>query len=259
MSIISCNEKGEIVTQKVDSIESKKDLIKRMYCKAASDDELEMFLMACKRTGLDPFMKQIYAIKRGNTMTIQTGIDGFRLIAERTGNYSPGKEPAFTYDEKGKVLSATAYIKKRTSDNVWHEVASTAYMEEYNANQGLWSKMPRTMLAKCAEALALRRAFPAELSGLYTADEMGQSNNAEANIPHIERDERLDEEQICRIKAAMEKIDDGEFIARLDGYIEQLGKKNIFEINQKHFSKIIKHIENKAKEKDELNGQETVA
>jgi phage recombination protein Bet len=160
----------------IAEIDAKKELVKRLYCKGSSDDELELFLHACKRTGLDPFMKQIYAIKRGNSMTIQTGIDGLRLVAERTGNYSPGRESSFAYDDKGNVISATSYIKKRTSDNTWHEVAATAYMDEYNPKQGLWSKMPRAMLSKCAEALALRKAFPAEMSGLYTNDEMQQAD-----------------------------------------------------------------------------------
>lgn len=160
----------------IQNEESMKDLVKRLFCKNCTDDEAELFAHVCQKTGLDPRAKQIYAIKRGNSMTIQTGIDGFRLIAERTGNYSPGRESTFTYDKNNYVTSATSYIKKRTADNTWHEVACTAYMEEYNPKQGLWGKMPRTMLAKCAEALALRKAFPAELSGLYTADEMHQAD-----------------------------------------------------------------------------------
>lgn len=151
-------------------------LVKRTICKGADNDELQLFIHACNKTGLDPFMKQIYAIKRGAVMTIQTGIDGFRLIAERTGNYSPGREPTFAYDEKGHLLSATAYIKKKTSDGVWHEIAATAHLEEYNAGQGLWKKMPKAMLAKCSEALCLRKSFPADLSGLYTQEEMQQAD-----------------------------------------------------------------------------------
>lgn len=158
-----------------NDIDSKKDLIKRLYCKGSTDDELELFIHACKRVGLDPFMKQIYAIKRGNALTIQTAIDGFRVIAERTGCYSPGRESTFTYDEKEKVLSATSYIKKMTLDKTWHEIAATAYMEEYDGKNTFWNKMPRTMLSKCAEALALRKAFPAQLSGLYTKEEMDQA------------------------------------------------------------------------------------
>jgi phage recombination protein Bet len=144
-------------------------------CKGASDAELEMFLHICKHTGLDPFMRQIYSIPRGGQRTTQTSIDGFRLIAERTGRYAPGKESTFTYDEKGAMLSATSYVRKMTADGTWHDVAATAYMAEFKGSTPFWTKMPHVMLAKVAEAVALRKAFPADLSGIYTAEEMDQA------------------------------------------------------------------------------------
>ena len=154
--------------------------IKNMYCKGATDDEFKVFLYTCERTGLDPFAKQVYAIKRGSAMTIQTSIDGYRLVAERTGRYCPGQKPSYEYDKNGKLLSATAYVKKLTQDGTWHvveaEAAFNEYMQAYNGKpSGLWEKMPRVMLAKCAEALAIRKCFPAELSGVYTKEEMEQA------------------------------------------------------------------------------------
>lgn len=157
-------------------------LLKNTICRGTNDNELQLFLHACQRTGLDPFMKQIHAVKRGDIMTIQTGIDGFRLIAERTGNYSPGREPTFVYDKDGELCSSTAYVKKRTLDGTWHEVAATAFFSEYcqKTRDGnptrFWKEMKHNQLAKCAEALALRKAFPADLSGLYTQEEMQQAD-----------------------------------------------------------------------------------
>lgn len=176
------------------------EILKNSICKGASDEEFQVFLIACAKTKLDPFMKQIYAVKRWDSrlkrevMSVQTAIDGYRLIAERTGLYSPGPEPTYTYDPEGKLLSATAYIKKQTSDGTWHTVSSSAYIDEYcqtctdkNTGEkrptGMWANMPRTMLAKCAESQALRRAFPAEMSGIYTKEEMAQSE--EASTPCI--------------------------------------------------------------------------
>lgn len=166
--------------------------IKNIYCKGATDDEFKVYLYTCQRTGLDPFAKQIYYIKRGNQMTIQTSIDGYRLVADRTGKYAPGQEPTYVHDAHGKLLSATAYIKKLTKDGTWHIVPATAHFDEYvqvfnGKPTGLWLKMPRTMLAKCAEALAIRKAFPAELSGVYTKEEMDQADVVDiTNHPDVE-------------------------------------------------------------------------
>jgi len=172
------------------------EILKNSICKGVSNEEFEIFLMACQKTQLDPFMRQIYAVKRkakkpdgtwGETMTIQTGIDGYRLIAERTGCYAPGPEPTYTQDTQGNLLSASAYIKKQTRDGTWHTVSASAYADEFvqtytdksngeKRPMGMWANMPRTMLAKCAEAQALRKAFPAEMSGVYTKEEMQQAD-----------------------------------------------------------------------------------
>lgn len=159
------------------------ELVKDTIAKGASDDELMLFLHMAQRTGLDPFSKQIYLIKRWDNkekrevMSVQTGIDGLRLIADRTERYAPGRAPTFEYDSSGTLFSATAYVKKFVRGE-WHEVAATAHYDEYVQRKRdggvtqMWEEKPHIMLAKCAEALALRRAFPADLSSLYTADEM---------------------------------------------------------------------------------------
>gem|GEM_PF-507492 len=172
------------------------EILKNFICKGLTDSELKIFLMACVKTQLDPFMRQIYAVKRKQRkndgsyeemMTIQTGIDGYRLIAERTEQYAPGPEPSYSHAEDGSLLSATSYVKKLTKDGTWHTVSASAYLEEFiqtsfdkqtqkRKPSGLWATMPRTMLAKCAEAQALRKAFPAVMSGVYTKEEMDQAD-----------------------------------------------------------------------------------
>lgn len=171
-------------TEALDS--NKLELIKRTICKGATDDELQLFVHACKKTGLDPFMRQIFAVKRWDTsarrevMTIQTGIDGYRLIADRTGKYAPGRDTEFGYDGEGRLQWAKAYIKKMTPDGQWHEISAIAFWDEYvqTTKDGkatiFWQKKGHLMLSKCAEALALRKTFPAELSGIYTKEEMSQ-------------------------------------------------------------------------------------
>lgn len=191
--VVAVIEPGTSITIPAQLNREQVELVKRTVAKGTTDDELKLFLYTCARTGLDPLAKQIHAIKRWNSrekrevMSIQTGIDGYRLIAERTGRYAPGQQP--TYEtEGGRLISATAYVKKLVA-GTWHEVAASAYWEEYvqTDREGMptptWKRMPRLMLAKCAEALALRRAFPAEMSGVYTFDEMAQADTPDAHAP----------------------------------------------------------------------------
>ena len=155
-------------------------LISTTIAPGCSADELRLFAYACQRTGLDPFSKQIYAIKRGGKMTIQAGIDGLRSIAERTGQLD-GSETYWCGDDgvwadvwlgsKPPAAAKTIIHRKGSS----HPFVGVARFADYNAGQGLWSKMPAAMIAKCSEALALRKAFPADLSGVYSTDEMEQA------------------------------------------------------------------------------------
>lgn len=179
---MSVREGGEVMSRE------KIELIKQTVAKGATDLELDLFLHACKRTGLDPLMKQIYAIKRWNsqekkeTMAIQTGIDGYRLIADRTGRYAGSDEPVYEVGPEGFPSVASVTIYKMMEGQRCGFSASarwTEYVQTTREGQptAMWKKMPFLMLGKCAEALALRKAFPAELSGIYTHEEMQQADN----------------------------------------------------------------------------------
>jgi phage recombination protein Bet len=204
-----------------------------------STDDINLFLYTCKRTGLDPIFKQIYAIPRKGKMTIQTSIDGLRLIADRSGNYAAGKESTFLYEEKDgnrTLVSSTSYVKKKTTDGVWHEIAATAFFEEYKVSfydketrqeklSDFWQRMPHVMLAKCAEALALRKAFPAELGGIFSTDEMEQADC-----------DRLNADQQKEIKELIGE--DKELLNRvLEGYGKKYKKPviSIADIQKKDF------------------------
>lgn len=163
------------------------DLIRRTVAADCTTDELALFLEVCRLSGLNPFLRQVYAIKRGDRMTVQTGIDGYRLLAARTGALA-GIDDA-TYDSEERDHPAWASV------TVWRIVqgqrvpfSAKARWSEYAAvgrddkPVAMWAKMPYLMLGKCAEALALRKAFPAELSGVYTAEEMAQADNPTPTI-----------------------------------------------------------------------------
>ena len=156
-------------------------LISTTIAPGCTGDELRLFAYACQRTGLDPFSKQIYAIKRGGKMTIQAGIDGLRAIAERTGELDGSTTEWCGDDGQWSDVWLSAKPPAAAKTTIWRKGCSRSFtgvarFSDYNAGQGLWSKMPAAMIAKCSEALALRKAFPANLSGVYSTDEMAQAD-----------------------------------------------------------------------------------
>lgn len=214
-------------------------LIKRTVAKDTNPDEFDLFMSVARMKGLDPFSKQISAIvfnkdkadKR--SMSIITTIDGMRAIAARSGRYRPDEdEPNFAYDADLKdpqtnplgLVKATVriYISDPTVAGGWKHATGVAYWDEFAPIteewdwgeqrgqrvktgrmklDGNWPKMGRVMLAKCAEAQALRKAFPEDLSGLYEGSELDRAQIIDVTATEI-IGAHEEENRLARIGAA---------------------------------------------------------
>jgi phage recombination protein Bet len=200
-------------------------LIRRTVAADTTADEFDIFVQIAQRAGLDPFRRQLYCVvynkddQKKRKVSFITGIDGFRAVAARNGDYRPDDaEPEFTIDELRKgpgnpqgLVKAVVKTFKRHG-NEWHPVVGVAYWSEFapmkddveggfdwvdtgekwpdtgkpkkrkvprvegaqavQTPSGKWADMPFVMLAKCAEAQALRKGWPEDLSGIYSPEEM---------------------------------------------------------------------------------------
>jgi phage recombination protein Bet len=163
--------------------------LKQIGLANAPKPELAVFLHYCQRTGLDPFARQIYMIERGGRYTIQSSIDGLRIVAQRSNEYAGQAGPFWCgadgiwtdvwLQQTPPTAAKVGVMRKGFTEVLW----AVAKFESYNANSPIWKKMPDLMIAKCAEALALRKAFPNDLSGIYTAEEMEQATPVSAPVP----------------------------------------------------------------------------
>lgn len=201
LKALRINEKrigAKLMENNLSVIEYNQDqikLLKETICKGATDAEFKQFIYVANRTGLDPLTKQIYAVKRWNSklgrdeMTVQTSVDGFRVVAERSGKYAGqigpfwcGKDGVWKDVWLSDELPAAAKVGVLRSDfkePLWGLANFNAYKQtkKDGSLSQFWDKMPELMIAKVAETLALRKAFPQDLSGVYSPEEMSQADN----------------------------------------------------------------------------------
>lgn len=182
-ALVTAPQTGDLSRQQVD-------LLKQTVCKGATDAELKFFLEVCKVKRLDPFSGHIHAVKRKERgvekMTHQVGIDGFRLIAERTGQRDGedapewcGTDGAWTtvWLKREHPAACRVRVYRKGHGRPYVGLAYwDFYAQEYDGKPNrMWAKGGPNMIAKCAEALALRKAFPEELSGVFSQEEMHQA------------------------------------------------------------------------------------
>jgi hypothetical protein len=154
-------------------------LVRRTFAKDCTSDEFDIFIAMCRALRLDPLRKQAYA-----------------FVFRKAAQAATGKYPARPESRTLTLVKAVVRVHKY-SHGAWHKVTSEAYWAEYAPikeewtegengrrapsgkfildTSGQWGKMPRLMLAKCAEAAALRKAFPDELSNVHEDAEVDRA------------------------------------------------------------------------------------
>lgn len=259
-------------------------LVKRTVAQDLLPAELDLFIHMCRRWRLDPLRRQIYAhvyvrnkkesengkdvwVKVRNVVYV-TGIDGYRTIADRTGNYRPGQRSVEHGSQDADtnpqgIISATASVWKHVHGE-WHEFSETVYWDEFAPikdewdgkgdnrkrtgkrildTSGQWGKMGRVMLQKCAEAQALRRGWPDEYADLYVAEEMEQAKVID--ITPSEQAERADAEEKLELIGGKDALTvdwcDGGKLARVpfakfpDAVLEYANRKDVSEMELRVF------------------------
>jgi phage recombination protein Bet len=157
-----------------------RQMIRDTFASGASDSEFAVLMEVARARNLNPILRQIHFVKRWDTQknrevwSTQISIDGLRATAERTGKYDGQDEPEFL-EEKGQPICCKVRVYKK---GVARPFVGVAHWKEFvqtkkdGSPTSFWTRMPHIMLSKCAEALALRKAFPEDLSGLYTEEEL---------------------------------------------------------------------------------------
>lgn len=164
--------------------DEQKALIKQTLAPEATDAELQLFFYDCTRRGVHPLDKLLHFTKRSGKYTPVTSIDLFRMRAEQTGQHLGTDEPIYSGNPGDRNFTATIKVYKLVAGQK-AMFTGTARWSEYfpgDAQGFMWKKMPHLMLGKCAEALALRKAFPAPLHGLYIPEEMQQASSPAAPV-----------------------------------------------------------------------------
>lgn len=156
--------------------------------KQPSDAEVVKFMMLCRARELDPWVGDAYLIgydsQNGPQFSLITAVQALLKRAEIS--------PQFDGIESGIVVQTGSGIEHRDGalalegESIvggWAKIyrkdrkipySAVVKFQTFNTGRSQWAKDPAGMIVKCAKAAALREAFPTQLAGLYTDDEMGE-------------------------------------------------------------------------------------
>ncbi len=268
--------------------------VKQIYGKDLTDGEFQTFVQLGKATGLNPFLREIWAVKYGNTAAqIFIGRDGYRRSAQSHPQYdyhhvdavysndgfhfdlSQGEvNHTYNFKDRGKIVGAYCIVKKRNSTK---PVFVFVDINEYNNGKSVWAGKPATMIKKVAEAQGLRMAFQELFAGTYEESENWMKDEKKpyekvSKFPQkvIEQkviDVEVDETEELDLQCDIQKMEEVENLEDLEKYYNKAYKywaqkrdkvrlKKIIECKDKRKSEIqLKEFNNEYGSVDEKTGE----
>lgn len=249
------------------------------------DKYIDLVLSYCKAHKIDPLLKPVHLVpmsvqdkktgKYNNVVTLMAGINLYRIKADMTGLYAGITEPIFgpmvETEINGVIFKHPEWCKiavKKIVNGIICEFWATEYWDENYATKSksdstpnyMWQKRYRGQLAKCAEAQALRKAFPGIVPSAPTYEEMqgkvifgahGKSTNAALAIDNnpmnssesLELDDVTNKliDLISRHKIEPKKVNE---------WVSKAGASDLYSLNEDIKFKIINYIESKVSQKE---------
>lgn len=199
-------------------------LIRRTIAEGATDQELQLYFYDCRRRGVHPLDRMIHFTKRSGKYTPVTSIDFMRSRAHESGQCAGIDDAIFTGEPRTESFAATVTVHRIVQGQRCPFTATARWSEYYPKGSftGMWDKMPHTMLAKCAEGLSLRKAFPAQLQGLYIVEEMDQAGQKEQTAPSGARTVPLENKKNGGTKPTADSHEAGDLRVKLTSAIAKL-------------------------------------
>lgn len=199
------------------------DDIRKVFGNGLTEAEFDFFKGLGLASDLDPFRKEIWAVKYGSSPAqVFIGRDGYRVIALKHADYDYHQcdcvydndafeinngevHHRYNLKDRGKLIGAYCITKRKSASKAVYHFVKFA---EYNTGKSLWVSKPETMIKKVAEAHALRAAFPSDLGGTYIPEEMPEEMTimpeAYANDDQVSRLRHMTAKHSERIAKALE-------------------------------------------------------
>ena len=182
-------QQGQAIQPSPTSVSLTAEIVRKYFCKNATDEEAFMFIQLCACRNLNPFTHEVYMIKYGQSASMVVGIEAFQKRAEQHKQYDGLKNGVIITTQTGELVyrAGTLCLPGEKLVGGWAEVYRKdrkeptrieVSLEEYiQIKDGrptrFWEKMPGTMIAKVARSQALRQAFTTEMGGMYAEEELG--------------------------------------------------------------------------------------